>query len=233
MTIVAIVLAFITGSLFFSYLNRLERIIGDQVTVVAAAESIPARTQISPEMLTVQEIPRNFVHDSYFFNPQDLTIGYVALADIEEGQIIQRNLLDANAGLEPGFRAVALNTDLVSSVGGNVRPGNRVDVIVSYMNEENNPRTEVLLEDVKVLAVNNLLPSGDEAVPGIVGANRFLPSGQLIKDGVVTLSLRPDDSTRLVFMSNFGAEIRLVIRRLDELDSRPVDPVTMDEFTEP
>lgn len=230
LTIAAIVMALITGFLFFVYLNSLERVIGDRINIVVAAIDIPARTLITPDMLTEMEIPRQFVHDSYYFNPQDVTIGFVTTTDIEEGQPVQRNMIDANAGLEPGFRAISLAVDQVGSVGGNVRPGNRVDIIVSYVDTGEQALTQMLLEDVRVLAVNSLLPAGSET-PGGIGPSRFLPDGQLIKDAIVTLSLTPDDAALLAYMASFGNNVQLVIRRLDETERSPIDPVTLDDFT--
>lgn len=230
LTAAAIFFALIAGFLFFNYLNILERTIGDRVSVIVAADGIPARTLITLDMLAEEELPKSFVHDSYFFSVTDLAIGFVASTDIEPGQIIQRNMVDANAGLEPGLRAVSLNTDQVSSVGGNVRPGNRVDVVVSFVGESEVGQTQVLLEDVKVIAVNNLLPSGNDALPGGVSANRFLPDGGLVKDSVVTLALTPADAAELIYMTNFGLDVRLIIRRLDEPESRPVAPITIDDF---
>jgi pilus assembly protein CpaB len=229
LTVIAGFLAVVTGFFFFSYLNRLERMIGDTVAVVVAAEDIPARTVLTPDLLDTLEIPRQFAHDSYVFNANDVR-DYVVIANIQAGQIIQKNMIDANAGLRPGFRAVALAADQVSSVGGNIRPGNRVDVVVSYVDGAEQGQTAVLLENIEVLAVNSLLPSGSEALPGTVATSRFLPSGQMIKDAVVTLALTPEDAAQLIYMTNFGTDVRLVIRRLDEPDARPVAPVTIDDF---
>lgn len=222
-------LAVITGFLFFNYLNRLEQIIGDTVLVVVAAQDIDARTLFTPDLLTMTEIPRKYVHDSYIFNPVDLQ-DYVAITNIQAGQIVQKNMIDANAGLQPGFRAVALAADQVSSVGGNVRPGNRVDVVVSFVDANDAGQTLILMKNVEVLAVNTLLPSGSDALPGSIAASRFLPGGQMIKDAVITLALPPEEAARLVYMTVFGEDVRLVIRRLDEPESRPVSPVTLQDF---
>ena len=229
LTLVAIIMALVTGFFFFVYLNSLERVIGDRINIVVAAVDIPARTLITPDMLTETELPRQFVHDSYYFNPQDLALGFVTITDIEEGQPVQRNMIDANAGLEPGFRAISLAVDQVGSVGGNVRPGNRVDIIVSYVDQGEQALTRILLEDVRVLAVNSLLPSGSDT-PGGIGPSRFLPDGQLIKDAVITLALNPDDASRLAYMASFGSNVQLAIRRLDETDRSAVDPVGLDDF---
>lgn len=232
LTAIAFVIAVIFGILAFTYFNNLERAIGDVVPVVVALQDIPARTLIRSDLVEEVEIPRKFVHDSYFFSVQDLAIGYVAMVDIQAGQIIQRNMVDANAGLDPGFRAVAIAADQVANVGGNVRPGNRVDVVVSFgETESTNQQTRVLLQDVKVLAVNSLLPAGGEDLPSGIGTNRFLPTGQLIKDSIITLALKPEDAIRLTYVANFGSEVRLMIRRLDEpADSRPVEPVRQEDI---
>lgn len=222
-------LAVITGFLFFNYLNRLEQIIGDTVLVVVAAQDIDARTLLTPDLLSMTEIPRKYVHDSYIFNPADLE-DYVAITNIQAGQIVQKNMIDANAGLQPGFRAVALAADQVSSVGGNVRPGNRVDVVVSFVDANETGQTLILMKNVEVLAVNTLLPSGSDGLPGSIAASRFLPGGQMIKDAVITLALPPEEAARLVYMTVFGEDVRLVIRRLDEPESRPVSPVTLEDF---
>lgn len=231
LTAVAIVVAAVAGLLLLNYLGTLESAIGDLVPVIVAAEPIPARTLISADLVEEQLIPRKFVHDSYFFSVQDLVVGYAAVVDIDQGQVIQRNMVDANAGLEPGYRAVSLAADQVASVGGNVRPGNRVDVLASFGDEEQ-AKSIVLFEDVQVLAVNSLLPSVGIDTPVDISANRFLPTGELIKDAVVTLALKPEEALQLTYMANFGKEVRLIIRRLDEPESRPVAPVTQDDFVD-
>lgn len=223
------ILALVVAGLLYQQQSTLERTIGDLDRVVIASKAIPARTSITADMLTTIEIPHSIVHNSYVLNATD-ALDFVAITDIEEGQIIQRNMLDQNYGLQPGYRAVSIATDRVGSIGGNVRPLNRVDIIVSYIDDNDVNRTSLFLEDVLVIGVNSLLQ--DSNLPAGLNGNRFLPDGRMIRDAIVTLSLPPDDAAKLVYMDNFGSDIRLVARRLDEPESPPVDTITLDIFNQ-
>lgn len=206
-------LAAITGVLFFNYLEGLRREVGDTTEVVVAAQDITARSLITRDMLATSTIPVRYFHDLYVVDPSELAGQMVALVDISEGEILQRNVVHSNAGLEPNMRAVSMAVNQVTSVGGNVRPGNRVDVIVSFTppGEDSEPVTMVLLQDVEVLAVSSLLPPVEAGGPA-----RFLPTGEILSDATVTFALTPQDALRLTYMSNFAEEVRLMIRRLDD-----------------
>ncbi len=222
----ALALAAISGCLVFGYLQELEKRIGETVEVVAASQDVPARTLITPELLTMETIPQRYFLESYVLNPADV-IGWITLVDIRAGHYLSREMLDQNAGLGPGERAVSIAVNQVTSVGGNVRPGNRVDVLVSYEDETGSGTTVMLLQDIEVLAVSTLLPSAEE---GGLGATRFLPTGELASDATVTLALTPQEAMQLTYMSNFAAEVRLMIRRLDEQEMPPLEPVSPRTF---
>jgi Flp pilus assembly protein CpaB len=149
----------------------------------------------------------------------------------------------------PNMRAVTIGVNRMQSVGGAVRAGNRVDILVSYtkggeeqeMGTEPAAVTEVLFQDVKVLAVSLLAPEEEEegeeeveekavARPARLGPARFMPSGQLMDEATVTLALSLEDAVKLTYMANFGQEVRLLIRRFEERETPDVEPVTVDSF---
>ncbi|MBC8162650.1 MAG: Flp pilus assembly protein CpaB [Roseiflexaceae bacterium] len=222
---VAGVLALVAGLAFFTYLAALEAEIGVKQIVVVAAQPIPARALITPEMLTTKELPVKYLAPSYVLNPADLVDGgTTALINIEPGEYVQQNMVSRNSGLEPGRRAVAIAVDSVTSVGNSVRQGNYVDLVVSYITLEGQRSTEMLLQNVKVLAVDTLLPA-----QGGTGGQTYLPAGvegevKLAPSTVVTLELDPDQALTVTHASNFADELRLVIRRLDEETTPNVDP---------
>ena len=233
MIILAVILGLITAFLAFTYFVTLERQIGDRVLVVVATQDISELTLLTDEMLEEREIPRQFVNDAFIYSKADLLAAdNITTVDILAGQPIQTNMVDSNAGLDPGYRAVALAVDEIGSVGGNVKIGQIVDIVVSYEDENNEAVTRILLESVKVIAVNSALPDGFQDDFSPIAQSKFLPDGSLIKDGVVTLALRPEDAAEVVFMSNFARDVRLVIRRLDEAETAPVDPIRFDAFSE-
>jgi Flp pilus assembly protein CpaB len=267
---IAILLALVAGVIFASTFAQLQRDLRETEQVVVAQKDIRAGTLITPEMIEIRMTAPKYAYGSYFksledivgplerdqfgnllkdesgnFVDRDLTDNAVALLDFVKGDLVQADGVDKNAGLMPNMRAVSISVNRVQSVGGSVRAGNRVDVLVSYKKEveggetgtEQEPVTEVLFQDVEVLAVSFLAPAEEveieeEGAAGLEepGPARFLPSGELMDEATVTLALPLEDAAKLTYMANFGQEVRLVIRRLDEREAPEISPVTVESF---
>lgn len=271
---IAILLAIVAGVIFYSQMEQLKRDLQETEQVIVAKQNIPTGTLITPEMLEIRMTAPRYAKGSYFRSLEeilgplekdqfgdfikdesgnvvdpDLLDNAVALMDLDKGDQIQRASVDQNAGLMPNMRAVTIGVNRMQSVGGAVRAGNRVDILVSYikggegqeMGTEPAAVTEVLFQDVKVLAVSLLAPEEEEegeeeveekavARPARLGPARFMPSGQLMDEATVTLALSLEDAVKLTYMANFGQEVRLVIRRYEERETPEVGPVTIDSF---
>jgi Flp pilus assembly protein CpaB len=272
---IAILLAIVAGVIFYSQMEQLKRDLQETEQVIVAKRNIRTGTLITPEMLEIRMTAPKYAYGSYFKSLEDivgplekdpesgdfikdesgnvvdpdLTDNAVALMDLDKDDQIQRASVDQNAGLMPNMRAVTIGVNRMQSVGGAVRAGNRVDILVSYikggeeqeMGAEREAVTEVLFQDVKVLAVSLLVPEeeevGEEVVeeeaaarPARPGPARFMPSGQLMDEATVTLALSLEDAVKLTYMANFGQEVRLVIRRYEERETPEVEPATVDSF---
>jgi Flp pilus assembly protein CpaB len=206
------------------------------------------------DMVEMKEIPRKYARSSYLLDIKDVQGDTVALVNIARGDILQHSMIDRNAGLAPGMRAVSVDVNRVQSVGGAMRPGNRVDIIASYEDDEGGKRvlkTVLLFQDVLVLGVStlNARPAGPTAeelaqaskqegetqatptpVPQALPAARFSPGGQLLSEATVTLALPAEDAMKLIYMNNFGRDVRFAIRRLDEKEVPQLQPVTVNSF---
>ena len=272
---IAILLAIVAGAIYFNWMGQLKRDLQETEQVIVAKQNIPTGTLITPEMLEIRMTAPRYAKGSYFRSLEeilgplekdqfgdfikdesgnvvdpDLLDNAVALMDLDKEDQIQRASVDQNAGLMPNMRAVTIGVNRMQSVGGAVRAGNRVDILVSYikggeeeeMGTEPAAVTEVLFQDVKVLAVSLLAPEEEEeeseaeveekavARPARLGPARFMPSGQLMDEATVTLALSLEDAVKLTYMANFGQEVRLLIRRYEERETPQVGPVTIDSF---
>ncbi len=160
-----------------------------------------------------------------------------ALLEMERGMVLQRNLLGQST-LAPGMREVSISVDPVTSVGWKVRPGQHVDVVVSYQQAENGtqqPRTELFLQNIEVLSVsdpaNRLERVGivqDEELDAqydVYQADEFQSSFD--SDATVTLALGLEDAIRLVHMANFADEVRLLLRNGEDGDIEELEPVSI------
>lgn len=95
--------------------------------------------------------------------------------------------------LEEGMRAVSVRVDEVRGVSGFVTPGDRVDVILTRANEVEGRIADVLLQNVRVLAIDQLLDERhDKPTIGRTATLELDLEGAqkvILAEGIGTLSL--------------------------------------------
>ncbi len=116
-----------------------------------------------------------------------------------------------------GYRVVAVKVDDVSSLGGILRPGDRVDVLVYVQSDPAHGirRTEArtFLQDVKVFGINEVFE------PDSAGGDKKLSNARTVE-----LLLTPKQAQAATLASEMG-KIRLSLRSL-EVDEGPPPPGT-------
>lgn len=129
---------------------------------VVGGDRIPT-TSVSRE-----EVPSEFSGLKGFavFDEEDATSGrewmlsQINRCDLPRGSLVPQRCVEElpSAGIDdlipPDKRAVTLNLDQSTSVGQFVRPGSRVDVLGTTLDANELPKTEVILENVRVVAVD-------------------------------------------------------------------------------
>jgi pilus assembly protein CpaB len=239
------------------------------VEVVFALHDLPSGIPITPEDIKVFSIPRDGLPQSALFLPAsedaepsaeassgearptffrsiELVVGRTPreiiltreplraerLADAEKG-------IGLNAIIGKGMRAMSVEVDSESGVAGLLKPGHRVDVIVTIQPDVVSTEAEWLsfafLQRVQVLAVDREIKKGAEtsssrqvrengkAGPGLLGA-----SSQNRRDGrekpTVTLEVSPEQAELLALASSKGT-LHLALRNdqdIEEPDLRPL-----------
>jgi pilus assembly protein CpaB len=155
-----------------------ETIAGEQVLVVT--RDIPQGAALVPSDLELHLFPQQSVNDQFIRvsrqpAAQAEYVGAVTRRPFVRGEpITQGSVLHPEgrgfmaAQLEPGFRAVAIEIDPDTSVGGFLQPNDHVDVIVTAEIDGGESdgawRSEIVLEDIRVLALDDVVQpqtSGD------------------------------------------------------------------------
>lgn len=141
-------------------------------------------------------------------------VGSVVREPILAGEpIVARKIVRAGdsgylaAYLEPGMRAMAIRVTVETAAGGFILPGDRVDVLLTRETNFSNAgmaeserskfSSSVVLQNVKVLAIDQATHVGDEA-QAVVGAT-------------ATLEVSPRDAEALALSKSEG-ELSLVLR---------------------
>ncbi|WP_258359146.1 Flp pilus assembly protein CpaB [Moorella sulfitireducens (nom. illeg.)] len=216
--VLSLVIALVAASMAYYYLYNLKITYqqkGNFIEVVVARVHIPARAQITSQMLEVKELPARYVNAGAITKPGD-AVGKTVKSEILPGEILRQEKLasgkDAADGLafliEPGKRAVTIAVNDVSGLAGLLRPGDRVDVLGTFDlpaagGQDRTSLTSLLVQDVEVLSVDQDLAA---------------ENGQAISDGKkqigyrnVTLMVTPGQAQPLVLCAEKGS-VRLLLR---------------------
>jgi pilus assembly protein CpaB len=173
--------------------------------VVVAASDLAVGAKLQQNQVKTVGVPTEAVPPGSFRQERDV-IGRGVVLPIAQGEflIAGRNLASANAGsglpsmIPTGMRAVSVRVSDISSVGGFLAPGSRVDVLMTGNPGSGEPQTVTVLRNVAVLA------NGSRLDHNILG-----PETQ--NSPVITLLVSPDDAERLALAMAQG-RIQLALR---------------------
>ena len=134
-------------------------------TIVVAAKQLRFGMELTAPQLREMPWPEEAVPNGAFSKITDLTTGgrRVVLTPIEQNEPVlsykvtgsgQRATLSAL--IRDGLKAVTVRVNDVEGVAGFVLPGDRVDIQLTRQLEKNSATTEVVLQNARVLAIDQL-----------------------------------------------------------------------------
>lgn len=101
---------------------------------VVATQDIPADTRVTEEMLVVKYLPAEEV-EAEAFTARSQVFDRIATQEVAEGEQIVPTLVTDKAGegvsfvVQPGYRAISVDVREVVTAGGNLEPGDQVDIV--------------------------------------------------------------------------------------------------------
>lgn len=210
---------------------------GGYVEVLVAARDLGVGDRASAETIAVRRVPADWVlpntlrpADFDAVNQQSLSQGLSAGHPLTSDHIRQRKAGASPLNLEPGYRAVSISVDEVTSVGGLIQPGDRIDLWAAALptgpsqtslvaiteNKAPERRAQMIAENLRVLATGQRTdPPGMTdrpepsmayssltlAVPASVAA--LVLGGQF--QGRLGIALRSSDETKVIASSGKGS----------------------------
>jgi pilus assembly protein CpaB len=219
----ALVIAAFAVFLVNTYLTGVEESVVQQAEsqkmtrIVVATQPLDFGDALTPENVRLQNFPAGSVPQGAFGSVRDaLADNRVALRPIVPGEPVLADKVSGASGravlaanLPEGMRAVAIPVTDVTGVAGFVRPGDTVDVILTRQipgdgAEEYDLMSDIVLERVKVLAIDQIASEGDTEPK--VGKTAVLEVDPLqaqqvavaTKIGTLSLALRNIESQEVV-----------------------------------
>ncbi|HEY0835071.1 MAG TPA: Flp pilus assembly protein CpaB [Azospirillum sp.] len=189
-----------------------------QATVVVAAGALPFGKPLSAADLREAPWPLDGVPPGAFASAAELMKDgpRVVLSALTPGEPVLPGKLSEPGGraalsmlVAGDKRALTIRVNDVNGVAGFVLPGDRVDVLLTRQTDPKFPTTDLLLQNIKVLAVDQQVDDRKEMA---------------IMARAVTLEVTPEDGQRLTLGSNIGS-LSLSLRNL--ADGAAADPRTI------
>ena len=185
------------------------------VTVVTAKTSIPERTLIKEEMLSLTTMPSNKVPNGALTRTTDL-VGRPTRVAVNAGEVITTqkvfaSILDMGLSgrIPPDCRAITVGISDVTGVAGFAQPGDYVDVmLVSSQVENNKVVSEMILQNVLLLAINKRVETQSSTNKNQNTGNQAKVTGN---PAMATMALVPEDALKLAAKAQLG-QIYLVLR---------------------
>lgn len=178
------------------------------VPVVVAATEIPFGERIKTTDVKTIDWPQLQRPEDSFADPS-LVVGRFTNQKLLPGEmVLKQRIVNESAGnllstlIEPDHRAVTVRVNDVIGVAGFLLPGSRVDVLATRKDNNRRAETRTLLQNLKVLAVDQTTAQEGKDEPVVVRA--------------VTLEMRPDQAEQLVSATEEGS-VQLALRNPEDL----------------
>ncbi|NJB67254.1 pilus assembly protein CpaB [Desulfobaculum xiamenense] len=202
----ALILSLVAGALIFLWMSgqsarQAKASKQDTVLLAVAATELRKGERITAQKLRMAEFLITSIPGGAFTDIAK-TEGRVLLTDLAEGETITESRLlsaEIQSGgvstlIAPGKRAVGVKGNKVLGLAGFVRPGNRVDVLVTIDDNSGNREkavTKLVLENIHVLATGTQLEQGG-------------PDDETSEVDTYTLELDPAEAERLALAATRG-----------------------------
>ena len=187
-------------------------------SIVVAGKPLRFGDELNSAALREMPWPDNALPAGAFGKIADLTSSKrIVLMPIDTNEAVlaakitgpgQRATLSAMLG--DGMKAVTIRVNDVEGVAGFVLPGERVDVVLTRTGEKNNAVNDVVLQNVRVLAVDQLADQRADK-PAVVKA--------------VTLEVDPTDGQKIALAATVGT-LSLLLRKAGDVVSADTRRVT-------
>lgn len=193
-------------------------------TLVVAKMPLRYGTELSAAMLEEVPWPSEALPAGAFTKISDVLNGgsRIVLTAIEANEPVlglkitgpgQRATLSAL--VKPGMKAVTVRVNDVEGVGGFVLPGDHVDVVLTRTIEKGNATTEVVLQNRRVLAVDQI--ADERAAKATVAKS-------------VTLEVDTVEAQKVWLASTVG-NLSLLLRKAGETAQARTRKITLDDLT--
>ncbi|GLP94898.1 Flp pilus assembly protein CpaB [Paraferrimonas sedimenticola] len=148
---------------------------GEEEQVVSVTVNVPTGTLLDAKHLSTKSVPKSLVPEGAVTNIDEV-LNKVVKHPMYAGDIVrQQRIVALGEGsalaslISENMRAITIRVNDIVGVAGFLLPGDRVDILNTFQRQHSKVNTEVVLSNIKILAVDQR-SSSDENKPVLVRA---------------------------------------------------------------
>ncbi|MFI5570710.1 Flp pilus assembly protein CpaB [Streptomyces sp. NPDC051740] len=186
-----------------SVISDVESKVGPEVTAYRLKTDVAPYTPLSTGQFEKIEMPERWLSKNAVTDLDEIR-GKIAVTDLQEGSLLQSDMIVNQPALQPGQQEVAIMIDAATGVAGKITPGSSVNVYATFEGErEGDPdQSRIIVTNAKVLDVGKLTAlQPDEN-----------DRGREPTDAVpITFALSAVDTQRITYAESFAQRVRLAL----------------------
>ena len=229
--LIAVILAFFTAFMVYTYIKKETTTsqVVEQVNVYVAAKTMPAKYKITETDIKVEKVAKEYLNSRAVLNKADIVGKKLKDSVIAGEQILSDRLVDESKSslsyrIPEGKRAVSINVDERKNVSNLVRPGDCVDVIASFAQEEVKTgaasvvmpqMSKVVLQNLEVLAISQ---------------DQVITTEKVDAPKTITLAVDIKDVEKLVYAAEY-ASLTLSLRAVEDKNINNTAGATRGDLT--
>jgi pilus assembly protein CpaB len=194
-------------------LDRKPQVTLETTPIYVAKHNINLDDPISKEMISLEEWPKDKVPRGALANLEEIEGRRPRTAIIEGEPLLEGKLLapgqvaDPISAIPKGMRLKTISVDAEKSVGGLLRPGDRVDVQLFVKKDQRinieTAKSKIILQNIRVFAVDQTVQRSPDGADERTIAK------------TVSLMLTPEQASKLTLAEQIG-EVSLIPRNPDD-----------------
>lgn len=218
---------------------------GPVTATVVAAGDIAAGSTIEADDVTVTDVPNSLLIAGAFTDTS-AAVGQAARVAIAQGEQISPNKLGSpaksadglNSVVPQGKRGMSIPVEEVTGVGGNLLPGDHVDVLAAFITPDQANggfAVSTILQNIEILAVAQEAQR-PVAAPATGATDQTTTSGLLPTDpktkpnaDSVTLAVDPQQAELLAGIQQTASKIFLTLRAYGDQSISDIAPVNVNQ----
>ena len=215
--VISLVIAIVGSFIIYRWIQKqvtpteVVKVEAEAIPVLVAKTDIPWGTKLTQEMVATTPFFKESLPPGYYTKFEDIQ-DRVVIVSVKPGEPLVEHRLaptdiktgGVSAVLEPGRRAIAVKGDPIIGISGFIKPGDRVDVVVTFEDRQNNiEASKILLQNLLVLATGTQIEPDAEGKPMPVD--------------VYALEVSPEESEKVALAAAEG-KIQLALRGLIDPD---------------